>query len=482
MLIGLALFITLAPWMAMSFLGGALGAKLFYKGVSSPDYYNLGHARLLSAGLAGCVAYTVLGLIAWCLSVLQVPHPLTTAGVVCILVCVIVGYRTNLRRETAAAGLYDRFGNAPWSSWLMMLVAMLVAAALCYLIWQTPIFGWDVLDYWGPQTAAYVQACFKNSSFSTSYLQPPVWMIAVTWGGCAQEFLELQPDLSFTFKIICVVHYLSALLVIIAWALYETGNHVVAIIASLIFVNVPLAESHMVLVGYAEPILGCVLLAASTVTAIGLRHGRSGLIVFGLSIATLMLALKNIGVLFFLALALVSLFSSVRRRVQLALGATIIACCTLFVVGQMPAISVPIGGGALSYDPIDHVVWLGYRAMEISTDSNAIFFDNFFHAHIINASFGLAFLVAVIAVGSFLVDKIRGMRVGDDAFFVWLFFVSLFLVACIQILDYGLRVSMPDQDTGLTRFSLPSYFLIPLVVISLFLEKPAARSCSEKFT
>ena len=479
--IGLALIITLAPWVAVSFFGWRVGARLVHDEMLGSGSYNSRHLLLLSAGLAGCLAYTALGLIAWCLSLTSVPHPLLVAVVACVLVCALLGYRTNVAYESPRVGVGSSLMTRTWGSWLTLLYAFLVAAVPCYLMWQTPLHGWDVLDYWGPQTAVYVEQCVTNAnaSFSTSYLQPPVWLIAVTWGGCAQDFVGLQPSLSLSFKIICAAHYVSALLVIIAWALHKTGSSLVATICYFTFITTPLVTNHMVLVGYAEPVLGCILLAASVVTALGLRHGKERFVILGWSIAALMIVVKNIGVLFVSSLVLVTIFISVRSNSRLVLAATIATLYTLFVVGEMPAISMPIGGGTLRYDPIEHVVWLGYRAMEVSTNSIAIFFDNFFHAHIFNASFGIAFLIAFLALACSLFDHVRGMRVSDDIFLELLFFASLCMVACIQLLDYGLKVSLPGQDTGLTRFSLPSYFLVPLVVTNFFLRGPSMHSCRQ---
>lgn len=364
---------------------------------------------------------------------------------------------------------------------VFFLLTLLSVAAVATLYAQLASLsvaqGWDFFDLWGPSAIAIIQhfasESYLQTNFEMPYIHPATISYILAWGAWSGSHLDNH---SFIFSDWFWLFSASALMIFgLAFTVFE--NKLVALLLACAgtLLGPPLIVNSYLLPGYAD-IWVAVGVQAMVFIEISRRvsESRALRLAFGALTIPVVVSLaffKDTSwiypILFYTSVLLVS---RVKCIFVAMLG--IISLGVFFYVANYEALEISPFGFRVGILQGGSVVWLGDRYAYIAQNSLSEIMVNFFQAFIINSSFGVTaslFLIVFVGFLSILRNVSQINRFTNSAAAVSLFIILIFAFFVIGqfISDYLFSLSVPDHDTGLSRFIMVLWFPICALAIML---------------
>lgn len=338
-----------------------------------------------------------------------------------------------------------------------------------------PADGWDVLDFWAPIAASYVDhVVAADLPFAMVNCRSPGFDCTVF----SESFYRHPPTLTYLLGFFSWAAYetswtnwiglwglitLSITLVVWGWCFYASENAYIAAFAALLLVfGMPLVENHFFLPGYSAIPLATSYLLALVFMAFGFARDRMDWRFFlvGVGFAVSCAFFRNTGVILSLvSLACAAFTLLLNKKILLAaiIAVSLIAAVTFGVYG----FDIKAFDMHFAYKPEGRILYFGGKVLSFESDFSASVVASEVRGKFLNSSFSMAALFVLLVIPSFYRSR--------EFLFLWVsfsvFYLALFL---IQFSDYGSAISMPGSDTGISRMSIPAYMqvvlLLPLVL------------------
>lgn len=324
-------------------------------------------------------------------------------------------------------------------------------ASASYLAIQSPMFGWDVLDHWGPVAIDFYNATQHPNldDWRVTYSVHPSTVSILLGLFSSVQLGALQSAATS-------VPWLMAYGLIIFAAgvhAYRVGQNInLAFIISMAAAAMPLLIQHVAIFGYAEIFLSALL--ASGAVALTSLESTSGRFVICVFIGLLTCTLKNTGFIYgviFCASAVLAYTIPRNRQKPVAMFLAVVAFGILTIMAGTDQ---------------SHVYFIGGREFDLRLSWIKNVPENIMYSAFINISFGIVPAIgAGIALSSWNLIKKE-----DRAFvFILLLFLGLFSFSVVsQLTSWGAAYATPGSDTGNSRFSLPMMVILHLSVPYLY--------------
>ena len=343
--------------------------------------------------------------------------------------------------------------------------------ATCFVCWHffnavfVPAQAWDLLASWVPLSLHLEPLVQKPplaidtlDSAQWHWLRHPPTLALMIARELSFHHLGLQlPVGAITWGLV----KLSLLLVMIGSGIAACGSAMIGTVLSLLWLNLPLVENHLLIWGYPEILLTTVLIAATGSSIIGLQHNSKPFIYLGLSFACLGLLVKNIGVAYPVILAANIFFVTCLYKLQRPMTRCLALVVSILMAAVLPlaisqAIVILSGANEVRLS-------LGGRLdMLIAAPGVAEIVDIELHSKLLNLSFGLSLPILALCVVTAARNYIFKSQ-AQDLMLVSTVVMSFALFFILSIFtDVGLRHALPTADTSHSRFAVT---YIPLLHI-----------------
>lgn len=433
---------SLLPWL----LGASSGLL-----VAKSLRYKICHAVVISTstGLIAAILFPLLVLVEHARSIFHLILIASCALVVLLITRLGWLYRSDFSH--GAKGIVFLIRGSPISSFLIFLSVLTVGAHMS-MADAAPVFGWDVLDYWGPYAVDMIASWTNGTSPNIALprlVHPKTVSAFIAWPAAVSQSSAAGLNL---WNII----FLGNAGLVYCFTRILTGNVEISLLTTLFYLTTPLISNHALIPGYAEIfILACVL-SASALLTLACTERDFLLFVLGLLLLSCCLLLKNIGWVYVLCalMGCISCFliTTLKEHLWWAFSFLILL---LLVAGLLLLFSSP--------QPISvHQFWIGNRLVLISFQDVFLIARNISHALFVNTSFSIYPLAALILIFCVVTQRFTS--------FIYLplhvsFFIFLILFFS-QFTNLGFNAATPDKDTGYSRFSM-------MYICNLFLLMPA---------
>lgn len=347
-LAGLALALLL-PWL----LGAGIMAWLLRKTGQRCKWIVLGHGFFMG-NLATIVLLRLFGEFGMLDNVLAIGAVMTVLALVAIV---------GARRKVPDSVPSSQTENVRATRWQWVLVALLVAwiglryGLMARELTLRPLYAWDAWMNWAPKAVTWY-----TLGDMVNYVHPSTWYAAsandYTLGNWLSSLYPPGVPLLLTWYMYgadswnASIIYLPWLAAPLALGMAMYGHmrvaHVplfAAVIVTYLILNMPYANSHSVLAGYADIWLA----GAFTMALLALREWRitrhSAWAMVFIAMLALCTQLKNPGILLAMILAVFGLREWLRLPLRLELGAVVLAILLLvLVIGLGVRIPLPLVG------------------------------------------------------------------------------------------------------------------------------------------
>lgn len=431
------------PWIC-----GTLWLSSYYVSRSSIVPQPRG-AGLIAAGVGGCLGYLTLALGAWCFGQIGIsiftPYTAWFLGV--LTCCLLLGLSTQDVSKIYTFATSLRFSNTPVII-VSCYVLTLGVLALFHHLWL-PILGWDVQDHWAPHSlnSLKIMQAVEFSSLENTHRHPITLNLIIAWS----FYWSSQTQQHIGIFLPWLLLYASCYLTIFGYALARTGRIKFACLPALMLTSLPLLENHALIGGYSELFVTSIILGATAIVGMGLNLNRSPYVLLGVLYGFLSISIRNTGIVYALIplAALCFTYAGTRHnRLDKLLLVVIFpiayVLCDRLIFNFITPISWP------NYDPnAFQVTVFGYSLTFRDTSSLEIL-QNVSHAYFYNQSFSLMFITCLILTVLLRVSDSRSAY-----FFIWSLALGVLSMILMQFTSYGFYYSQPENDTALSRFSIP---------------------------
>ena len=364
-----------------------------------------------------------------------------------------------------------------WLIFGLAYVVIILLLSIC-LLYATPIFGWDVIDFWGSKTteflAAYKSGLENTHVYSIREHRHPSTIISLQAGAIylANDSTALALAIPFLIFLSAIFFMLQGVPVVrrLLWAFGLT-------LISLL--SVPLLLNHFLIHGYAEVYIGASMLLALALWQRWFSESKAwAYAVVAILCALLPIAIKNTGILYSLSVLLSFVvvtvaFSSWNMRPKLAIFSLFVACLIVpvLIVYNFDW-SATWMGSEFSNDVASKTLWFGGYPLEFSYVGFVTVFRNLMQAMFLNQSFGILFVFYLSALLLLVTDSKAAQ--GEDArHFIVLatscFFCTLLIFTMPQLISERVNAfSAPGTDTGFSRFLIPAAMLLPIPLTLIY--------------
>jgi hypothetical protein len=301
------------------------------------------------------------------------------------------------------------------------------------------------------QFVGAAQATPPFDGFAHEHRHPITLILMLAWSGWVSSVLS--GDSPYLPWLLC---WLSVLLIAFGITQALVRSRCVSVFAAWAVGSLPLLTNQAMEGGYAEVWLAGVFLASAGLITVGVAKGRRQTTFFGLAIAFLLLAIKNIGVVFlaiiFAAMGTLMLFrvSKILALVTIALGT--ILCSSLVSHG----FDLSGWGIDVFWNPETSRVRFAGWTDTLVYNPILLVAKNQLFAFLVNSSFSLALVVTMatllaLATSPFTQELLKLTLVGLTV----LTLGTAFFVSAQLFTWYGTNYAMPGSDTGNSRLMLP---------------------------
>ena len=374
--------------------------------------------------------------------------------------------------------LYAVLVGAGTSATLAM--ALYVGVDAVATSWLPPLSGWDVTDQWGLIASRFIDGSIgANHTFMDVQKHPATIPLIFAW---AAVHFHGENNLAAGIYFITLLFLICALLAIFSYARHRGLSSVVSFGSCLCILASPLVENHILIPGYADSMVGQVIVMGciGMMMALDLRH--KALLVMALTCLCLPAFYKNIGyVISIICLGVCALgfvLSSDRLKAVLPLRAwKIILCLSLSLIFFymnfliFSGWDITVLGVRNALYPNQGLFVFGGRYMYLGETN---FWDIVVaeaHSKFLNASFNVFFVTLIfitLALPSLSQTRLNRL---SFRFFPQTLFVCLWAMTFFSLfLDEGYQFARPGSDTGHSRFALFSLWIVPLLIADIIPE------------
>ena len=360
--------------------------------------------------------------------------------------------------------------------WCLLGLLSIYLASWLYIVSNLPAQGWDVFDHWGKVAARFIEHSLADQAQPFAYKQyhPKTLSLVLVWSawcgtlfGSSEGLVWSTPWLGFVF---------SVALLVAGWTYNQTKNTNWSLGAILLVLTIPLFENHALISGYGELPLGLSIIATTVLFAIAIPERSWTLIVIAGLAAASTTVMKNAGAAYAVApiLAALVVWSAQLGPRKLGLVAAFFAVSGLYIASQ--GLIIEFGNLRLGFDASDNkVIFGGGRYLELIKPSGSAVFTNEFQSRIANSSFSVSLIAAILALVT--VYSSRTAETHLQLAFVSVTFALLFFEQFFaQYTGYGFKFATPERDTGLSRFSLPVFMMVPILLAAAVKQSEAFPS------
>lgn len=345
---------------------------------------------------------------------------------------------------------------------------VLHAAYSVFISVNMPAHGWDVLDFWSRFAAQFVEHSMNDHTVPFFSDQSPIHphtasfiLVWSTW--CGTQYGGGPP---VVWSIPWLGFYLSAGLLVGGWGYNQTKNLNVALVLVLGAITIPLLENHALIGGYAELLIALAIVSGTVLAAMAIQERARSVMAAALFVSFTPIFLKNTGAAYALAPLLASVFVwSVYPDVR--------KCLTFAFICGAAAIYIWNNGFLLqwadlrlAFDSDDKIITFGLRTLKLMPPPWSELLANEIQSRLLNNSFS----ISLIAISLCLISVWkRGARsITAPLTVVTASFAILLAQQFLsQFTEYGLKYAGAGSDTGLSRFSLPAFMLVPIITATL---------------
>lgn len=427
----------------------------------------------ICAGIGGFFGYLALALVMWLLDQYGV-SVLNEGSLIFLWVATLVALTNTFMTHS-----FVQFSSDIKPMHLALSGIFLIYTAFWfYMLANLPVLGWDVVDHWGLVAKLFVEHSTGGDTapFYYHFYHPKTLSFILGWSSWVAY--HYGSEVHFLWATPSVGYGLSFLLIVGGFAFNQTRDHRASIAICLLASTIPLVENHILIAGYAEIPLGLVMVAATVTAVIAINERSLTLIMASVVLPIISIFLKGAGPVYLLAplLALLAVWlMRIKFREQLAFFGSCLAGA-IYIARE--GCILQISGHALGYDAeLGAFLLPGRQPMELFFPSVSDLLSNLFHSRILKSSFSLSSLIGILA----FIEVIR-TRKNKSAPTLQIIFFTFCLLLVEQLISqftyYGFRFATPDNDTGFSRFSLPAFMLIPVLVASLINPERLAETAS----
>lgn len=468
------------PWLA-----GGLALLALQRVLASPNSKPTSVRKQLPAvfifGLGGLLGYLTLGYTIWALDVFGLPTlTLSFNAVTAVIALFALGALYRLPKHVA----FTIHGTADWA---LSALLMLIMAYAVYMQSQNPLSAWDGLNHWAANAAEFIKEKTNEEqpNYTRMYLlkHPKTVVLINAWTGWI-NFLFGGHSWSAPW-LLCMI---SICMMGAGYVYALTENAKSAKLCAALLATLPLAESHVLIAGYAEIWLSAVVLAGLLLSALGVQYQNFCWVAIGVVIGMLAITIKNTGLGYALCVwgAVISAFL-IRRPNLITILAPIILCLGFWLW----TFGFNLDSAALKFqwDPEANLLIAAGRHMNVNLNPFNQIGVNELYSLVLNQSFSVGGMILIFsAINLFSPSDHRATSpqeaISDEmAHLVWpvtatqlLILGAALILAMITLsqlfLTEGYQYALPDTDTGNSRFSLPLALLaIPTGIAAIRFHK-----------
>jgi len=367
-----------------------------------------------------------------------------------------------------------------WPGLILGHVLSLIVFSL-WVLYFLPIFGWDVLSFWGPKTIEFLTAYNSGLEdipiYSIREHRHPPTVISLQAGAMSLANNSATLALAIPFLLfLSVTIFMLQGVPIVRRVLCALGFTVITLS------SVPLLLNHFLIHGYAEVYIGASMLLALVLWQRWFCNSRVwAYAVVAILCALLPIAIKNTGILYSLSVLLSFVvvtvaFSSWSMRTKLAIFSLFVACliAPVLIVYNFDW-SATWMGSEFSNDVASKTLWFGGYPLELSYVGFVTVFQNFMQAMFLNQSFGILIVFYLSALLLLVADSKASQREYARHFIVLAtscFFLTLIIFTMPQLISERVNAfSAPGMDTGYSRFLMPAAMLLPIPLVVILQRK-----------
>lgn len=391
------------------------------------------------------------------------------------LICGLISLRWGVRAVEATV-------RVSWLAWVAVGLFLFQLSLSVVL----PDFGWDALDWWLQEAAGLVR-CLGTPIECSAYenRHPPVLPIlyAADIIVIKQWVADDVHAMMFNPRVILYLAWVGYVIAIIEFARCFRIEPVFVGVALLVGLGQPLIENHFILKGYSEVYIG-VFMSFSAVYLSRFLSTKSPFYLFAaLAFALLPSCIRNTGFVYSTCAVAGFLFSlsNIRGRPVIAVAGTIIACA---VITAFLGFDIRYDGFRISWMPDKSLLAIGGREIAFAIPTLSILLKNLMHAFFIKQSYSVMVLVAIISVSVlWLLGRGRAEKICADslACFLSANILGIVVLLCFsQFFDHGMDHATPNRDTGNSRFHIPAFMLLPMLLL-LALQRISSVEAGRRF-
>ena len=449
------------PWL----IGGFFALAVFYK--KSGGFHTCGAA--IYFGVGGYIGYLLYAAISFLDDLLG--GMLLTVGTLHCAATIAIA--------TGLFAIYSRYKNYPQTppappTRFSVVPALVVAPYLLFailLMTTSVIDAWDTIDHWAPTAVKIIR--HKNQSlfspFDYEHYHPRTVSAILSWSlwACSKSSFGCPGSVGIATPWLAV--WISTILLLYGWTMRVTRSAMCTSISLFVLLTAPLFENHVMRAGYAELMLGLSLTAGMTIIFLGRRLQSRILSVVGLVLLSTATFIKNTGPIYFgLAVLALAMPAFYHCRKQHKIIFALLSLLTLLMIYRS-GIQISILGNSFGYDADFGFILMGGRTLYIDTFSISAALSNMTHAAIYNQSFSTLFMIAVVCLFSYLGNPKIMTHEGFEILTMLSFFTFVLLaLILVQGTTYGADFSSTEGDTGLSRFAIPAFVMIPFLIAPTF--------------
>lgn len=360
---------------------------------------------------------------------------------------------------------------------------------LIYELYNEVNSGWDVIEFWG----AAPKAILDHEGLSDSQLRHASRhsLIGVLINAASFKVATLTNYGIPSFWLL-TLGYVATLINIFLLNWVWHRSWIKSLIPVLLTVSLPLFENHSILLGYMDFTIALAVLNALCFScwATALPRWRRGFFFCALILAISPVLLKNIGIVYsgsmLVAFTVSFLFKSCTAKVRHWLAASFFAfiLATPLALAGLQDVFLEAEASifrlfSLCSDSACETVALGGYKLKLGGVGAIELLRALAVAHFENLSFSVAFILVCISALQGVVSSSSGMIQNNlvlEIYFGLCVFGFSLLATTYNFFHYYVGV-----DVGLSRFLLPSYIIVPLVVTKIIFisDRIAASRCAD---
>lgn len=334
--------------------------------------------------------------------------------------------------------------------WLFVLLAGVSITVNAFLAINTPVFGWDALQFWSERASELLKSdCIRIVGCGVVDNKHPDYLVYY------QAYLakvSFTPNPLFTW---CLpVYGLSFLIFAHLRSIASTPAWVPALFA-LLLSSLPIVTSSITITGYAGIIVASYTATAALAFSMAIgNHGARGMVFVGTACSLFASTIKAGGYLFAMVpvLAFLIIIVCQYRLVRiLGLISVLMVAVLLFTKVGIRSFDFSFPGYAIQYFSTTNKLVLNTFSISFTPSSTLDVAASLYYGFIKNMSFSISFFVLMLT-GAVAVMRGSKMR-GDIYFLLTMFLYSLILLLLLWFVPHFYIHSLPSSDTGLTRHS-----------------------------